>query len=67
MCVFDPHVDEIADGDRADGIEEGSDLIRASRIEIYDLEMLSYGVTEFPAPSSCDGRNSRIYVADISG
>ena len=29
--------------------------------------MLSYGVTEFPAPSSCDGRNSRINVADISG
>lgn len=48
-------------------LEEGSDLIRASRIEIYDLEMLSYGVSAFAAPSSGEGRNSRINVADISG
>lgn len=46
---------------------EGSDLIRASKIEIYDLEMLSYGVSAFAAPSSGEGRNSRINVADISG
>lgn len=48
-------------------LEEGSDLIRASRIEIHDLELLSYGVPEFAAPSSGDGRSSRINVADISG
>lgn len=47
-------------------LEEGSDLIRASRIEIHDLELLSYGVTAFTAPPSAEGRNSRINVADIS-
>ncbi len=47
-------------------LDEGSDLIRASRVEVYDMELLSYGVHPFSAPEPPDGRNSRINVADIS-
>ncbi len=47
-------------------LEEGSDLIRASRVEVYDMELLSYGVLPFSAPELPDGRSSRINVADIS-
>ncbi len=47
-------------------IEEGSDLISANRIEIYDLELLSFGVEPFAPPAEAEGRNCRINVADIS-
>lgn len=47
-------------------LEEGSDLISANRIEIYDLELLSFGVEPFAPPTEAEGRNCRINVADIS-
>lgn len=47
-------------------LEEGSDLISANRIEIYDLELLSFGVEPFAPPAEAEGRNCRINVADIS-
>ena len=47
-------------------LEEGSDLIRASRIEVYDMELLSYGIQPFASPELSEGRSSRINVADIS-
>ena len=47
-------------------LEEGSDLISANRIEIYDMELLSFGVEPFASPAEAEGRNCRINVADIS-
>jgi tRNA pseudouridine55 synthase len=47
-------------------LEEGSDLISANRIEIYSLELLSFGVEPFAPPAEAEGRNCRINVADIS-
>ncbi len=45
-------------------LEEGSELIKASRIAIYNLELLSFGYEPFPRQVDTVGR---INVADISG
>ena len=45
-------------------LEAGDELIRPCRIEIYDLELLSFGYEPFPRPEESGGR---INVADISG
>lgn len=49
-------------------LPEGEDLIRASRIEIYGMELLSYGegVIAGVPPEPEGSRNSRINVADVS-
>lgn len=44
-------------------LEEGSDVLRASRIEIYELELLSFGFEEF----GYERPEGRINVADIRG
>jgi len=47
-------------------LEAGSGLISANRIEIYDLELLSFGTVHFAQPAEREGRSGRINVADIS-
>ncbi len=47
-------------------LEEGSGIISANRIEIYDLELLSFGTVPFAPPAEPEGRGCRINVADIS-
>lgn len=44
-------------------LDEGSDILHASPIEIYGLELLDYGLRPFPAPPE----QSRIHVADARG
>ena len=47
-------------------LEEGSDLIQANRITIYDLNIDSFGVKAFESPVASDDKAGRINVADIS-
>ncbi len=47
-------------------LEEGSELISANKIEIYELELLSFGTVPFSPPAEPEGRSCRINVADIS-
>ncbi len=47
-------------------LAEGSDIISANRIEIHELELLSFGTSAFTPPSPAEGRSGRINVADIS-
>ncbi len=47
-------------------LAEGSDIISANRIEIHELELLSFETSAFVPPSPAEGRSGRINVADIS-
>lgn len=48
-------------------LEEGSELIRASRVNVYSLELESCGMKKFTSPEAEEGRSARINVADLGG
>ena len=48
-------------------LEEGSGLLQANRINIYSLELESFGLRHFEAVEQPEGRSARINVADLSG
>lgn len=47
-------------------LEEGSELIQANKISIYDLKIESFDIKPFEAPTVPEGSAGRINVADIS-
>lgn len=47
-------------------LDEGSELIQANRINIYGLQVESFGVRAFESPVAEDFKSGRINVADIS-
>lgn len=47
-------------------LDEGSELIQANRINIYGLQIESFGVRAFESPVAEDFKSGRINVADIS-
>lgn len=48
-------------------LDEGSELIRANKISIYDLSIDSWSESQPDTPAPVDDRAARIKVADISG